>query len=85
MDRDAQKYFDAYMDGISEIYGKDMEIDNIVKILYCYLKFMKYHKLNMDKKFKIYNKKDKESIKYLKKKIREKVKRERENGFYYGK
>ena len=82
MDRDAQKYFDAYMDGVSEIYGKNMEIDILVEKLYCYLKFMKYHNLTLDKECKIYNDKDKESMEYLKKKVEKKVEMYRNDGLY---
>lgn len=82
LDRDAQKYFDAYMDGVSEIYGKNMEIDILVEKLYCYLKFMKYHNLTLDKECKIYNDKDKESMKYLKKKVEKKVEMYRNDGLY---
>ena len=82
LDRDAQKYFDAYMDGVSEIYGKNMEIDILVEKLYCYLKFMKYHNLTLDKECKIYNDKDKESMEYLKKKVEKKVEMYRNDGLY---
>ena len=84
LDRDAQKYFDAYMDGVSELYGKDMEIDRLVKMLYSYLKFMKCHNFDLaiDERYKTYNKKDKESMMHLKEKNRKKVEEERNDGIY---
>lgn len=84
LDKEAQQYFDAYMDGVSELYGKDMEIDRLVKMLYSYLKFMKCHNFDLaiDERYKTYNKKDKESMMHLKEKNRKKVEEERNECFY---
>ena len=82
LDRDAQKYFDAYMDCVSDIYGKDMEIDILAKMLFCYLKFMKHHDLTIDNKFRTCTDKDEPGIKYLKERVKKKVERDRNDGLY---
>lgn len=80
LNREAQKYFDAYMDGVAEIYGKDMEIDMFAEMLYSYLKFMKCHNLIIDNKCRMC--KNKEGIKYLKEKVKKKVENKRNEGLY---
>ena len=84
LSKEAQQYFDAYMDGVSDLYGKDMEIDRLVKMLYSYLKFMKCHNfdLDIDERYKTYNKKDEESMRHLKERNRKKIEEERNDGIY---